>query len=51
MRAVIRLLRVLPDALELLHLKWARAELTKTNPLHPDIPAIVVRINSLETQA
>jgi hypothetical protein len=46
-RALVRLLRAFPVALEIAHLQWARAELTKHKPMHPDLPAIVLRINEL----
>lgn len=36
--------RALPHALERLHLEWALREI---DPLHPDVPWIVRRINEL----
>lgn len=48
MTFLLRLLRAAPLALERLHLQWARAELTRRNPMHPDLPQIVLRINELE---
>lgn len=44
-RAIVRTLRLLPAALERLHLQWAIREIS---PLHPDVPFIVRRINELE---
>jgi hypothetical protein len=35
----------------LFYFKWARAELTRTNPMHPDLPMVVRRINDLERVA
>jgi hypothetical protein len=32
-------------------LRWARTELTQTNPMHPDLPGLVVAINELERPA
>lgn len=29
--------------------KWARHELTKRDPMHPDLPMIVRRVNELES--
>jgi hypothetical protein len=48
MRYLARLMRALPDALEKVHLQWARAELTRRDPLHPDLPHIILRLNELE---
>ena len=28
--------------------KWARAELTRRDPMHPDLPMIIRRVNELE---
>ena len=47
MKHVLRLLRAMPRALERAHLCWARAELTRFNPHHPDLPWIVLRIREL----
>lgn len=43
-RAILRLLRMAPAALEREHLRWALAEI---DPMHPDVPRIVLRINEL----
>jgi len=48
MRFLLRIFRAAPLAFERLHLKWARAELTRRDPTHPDLPLIVLRINELE---
>lgn len=45
MKAILRLLRLLPQALELGHLTWALREI---HPLHPDVGYIVRRINELQ---
>jgi hypothetical protein len=48
---LLRAFRLLPQALEAFdhaHLKWARASLSKHNPLHPDLPAIVLRLAEME---
>ncbi len=29
--------------------KWARRELTQRDPMHPDLPGIVMKINQLES--
>ena len=47
-RALIRYARLLPRALERLHLEWALKEIS---PLHPDVGFIVRRINELESQS
>ncbi len=44
-RWLTRLLRALPTALERGHLLWALKEI---DPLHPDVPYIVRRINHLK---
>jgi hypothetical protein len=44
MKTVLRVLRWIPRALERAHLEWAIKEV---NPLHPDVPYIVQRINEL----
>lgn len=46
--SLISLLRAIPASLEVLYLKWAMAEI---NPLHPDVPFIVRRINELESRS
>ena len=43
--SLLAMLRALPAALEVLYLEWALKEI---NPLHPDVPFIVARINELE---
>jgi hypothetical protein len=43
-KAVLRLLRLIPRALERAHLEWAIREV---HPLHPDVPYIVQRLNEL----
>lgn len=48
MRCLIRFVRILPAALDLAWLRWARSELSATNPTHPDLPYIVRRIAYLE---
>lgn len=42
---LLAMLRFLPAALEREHLKWALREI---HPLHPDVPFIVHRLNTLE---
>lgn len=51
LRALLRIMRALPLAMERLHLQWARAELTRRAPMHPDLPGIVLRINEIERGA
>ena len=51
MRALLRFFRLLPAALDLAWLRWARAHLSKHNPLHPDIPYILRRIEELKEKA
>lgn len=46
-RAALRMLRALPDALERGHLRWALAEI---DPLHPDVHYIVLRLAQLENR-
>jgi hypothetical protein len=41
----LRYARLLPAALDRLHLQWALREI---DPLHPDVPEIVMRLNELE---
>jgi len=41
----LRFCRVLLREIELAYLKWARREI---DPLHKDVPYIVLRINTLE---
>jgi len=41
-------LRLLPARVDLEWLRLARKQLTKRNPLHPDLPEIVLRIHHLE---
>jgi hypothetical protein len=48
-RALIRFARLFPKELDRLHLLYARAHLMKHNPLHPDLPLIVRRLNELES--
>lgn len=43
-RAVIRLCRLLPAALDRAHLEWARKEI---DPMHPDVGYILRRISAL----
>lgn len=50
MRALITFFRCLPARLDLEWLRWARAELTKHNPMHPELPEIVRRITFLEDE-
>jgi hypothetical protein len=45
MRALVRFVRVLPLALERLHLEWA---LREVSPLHPDVPLIVRRLSEIK---
>jgi len=40
--------RSLTDYASLLYLRWARRELTARDPMHADLPAIILRINELE---
>lgn len=47
-RIVARYARMLPAALERLHLQWALYELQRHHPMHADLPWIVNRINELE---
>lgn len=47
-RALSRLFRALGPAFDRAHLRWARAHLSKHNPLHEDLPEIVLRLRSLE---
>jgi hypothetical protein len=44
-RAVIRLCRLLPAALDRAHLEWARREI---DPQHPDVGYILRRIAELK---
>jgi len=44
-RAITRAMRLLPAALERLHLEWALREI---HPLHPDLPFVVRRLAELE---
>lgn len=48
MRWILRFCRMLPAALDLAWLRWARAHLSKHDPLHPDLPHIVRRIAELQ---
>ena len=50
-RAFVRFACMLPKALDRLHLQWALAELTSWNPMHPDLPLIVRRLNELEKKS
>ena len=43
--SLLAMLRAFPAALEVLYLQWALREI---DPLHPDVPFIVRRINELE---
>jgi hypothetical protein len=45
MRHILRLLRLIPAALERGHLQWALAEI---DPMHPDVTYIVRRLRELE---
>ena len=45
MRGILRMLRLIPRALERALLQWA---LTEIHPMHPDVPDIVRRIAELE---
>lgn len=45
MRALARLVRLLPAALERAHLQWALSEIS---PMHPDVGYIVRRLAELE---
>lgn len=47
LRATIRIMRAFPAVMERLHLQWALAELTRREPMHPDVPWIVLRIHEL----
>jgi len=47
-RAALRFLRLLPARLDLEWHRWARAHLSKHNPMHPDLPEIMTRIAELE---
>jgi hypothetical protein len=44
-RAFVRFCRWLPAAMDRSHLRWALSEM---DPMHPDLPLIVARINELE---
>jgi hypothetical protein len=48
LRATIRIARAFPKVMERLHLQWALAELTRREPMHRDVPWIVLRIHELE---
>ena len=48
LRALLRILRGLPLAIERLHLQLALKSLTKRDPMHPDLPWIVLRLRDLE---
>jgi hypothetical protein len=48
MRALLRFFRALGPAFDRAHPRWARAHLSKHNPLHEDLPAIVQRLRQLE---
>lgn len=43
--SLLAMLRALPAALEVLYLEWALREI---HPLHPDVPFIVHRLNTLQ---
>lgn len=45
MSRLLRLLRIIPRALEREHLRWAAKEM---GPLHPDLPYVIHRIRELE---
>jgi hypothetical protein len=47
-RALGHIFRAFGQAFDRAHLRWARAHLSKHNPLHPDLPAIVRRLRQLE---
>ncbi len=51
LRLTIRIMRAFPAVMERLHLMWALAELQRREPMHPDLPHIVMRINELERRA
>lgn len=44
MKLILRVLRIVPRALERAHLEWALREI---DPFHQDVPYIVSRINEL----
>lgn len=44
----LRLMRWMPKAIDKAHLEWARSELSKHNPMHPDLPYIVTRLREME---
>jgi hypothetical protein len=46
-RAFLAYCRLLPKELDKLHLQYALAHLSKHNPLHPDLPWIVLRLKEL----
>lgn len=51
MKALVRIFRFFPACLaafDRAHLLWARAHLSKHNPLHPELPDIVRRLSYLE---
>lgn len=48
MRALLQFFRLLPARFDLEWHRWARAHLTKHNPMHPDLPLIMRRILHLE---
>jgi hypothetical protein len=43
-------IRPVIDQIRLAWWRWAGRELTRRNPLHPDLPAIVLRIHALEAR-
>lgn len=47
---VIAGIRPVLDALALAWWRWARAELSARNPLHPDLPMVVRRCAELESR-
>jgi hypothetical protein len=49
-----RLLGGIAPVIDLIRLqwwRWARAELTRKNPMHPDLPMVIRRCNEIERSA
>lgn len=48
MRVFLRVVRAAPLAFERMYLIWARTEMQRWKPMHPDLPHVILRINELE---
>lgn len=44
-------MKPLIDLARLYYYRWAVAELSSNQPMHPDLPLVVLRLNELERRA